>query len=437
MGAVTRLRDKLTQGNAVGGRIAAIRQVLIEKQCWEHVETRYLDGRPTPVRMPDVSIEVEATRTPSEDLFTLRVSPRMLTKVLGLQREFASALNVRHVNLRQRGSAVLIGVPLNAEQRQSIGWESAYRLKAIPDGCLLLGVGSEDGDETQVCLNIASDANAHSGIIAMTGYGKTNLLQSIVLSAFSAGIKVALFDIRRGLWPLSGHPLVWRHGLFATVETCAAGLECIARRIANGKSAKLLLVIDELPELMRRSPGARDALQSIVLTGRQAGIRTIMGLQQPASVPIPVWANVPVRIVGHVSDPQSAYNASGIPGTDAQRLGQGDFMVVQAGSIVSRFRAPLVTDDELRRFTAKYTPRLADSPTPLGVSVQENVIMSSVGGSEPDEIPAEFLAAIRVENGRSKKGVSVNRIRTMWLERYDKQLNFHKAKRAKELALGA
>jgi S-DNA-T family DNA segregation ATPase FtsK/SpoIIIE len=83
--------------------------------------------------------------------------------------------------------------------------------------------------------------------------------------------------------------------------------------------------------------------------GREAGIHVVAATQRPSSALVGgmMKANFPVRLVGSVASPEDAKVASGLAGTEAERLlGRGDFLLVAKGQTI-RFQAAYAAGSEL------------------------------------------------------------------------------------------
>jgi S-DNA-T family DNA segregation ATPase FtsK/SpoIIIE len=84
-----------------------------------------------------------------------------------------------------------------------------------------------------------------------------------------------------------------------------------------------------------------DSLQRLTQRGREAGLHVVAATQRPAATLVGglVKANFPVRLVGSVVSAEDAKVASGIAGSNAERLlGRGDFILVAKGQVI-RFQS--------------------------------------------------------------------------------------------------
>ena len=124
------------------------------------------------------------------------------------------------------------------------------------------------------------------------------------------------------------------------------------RDTAKRSSPAIVTVIDELAELrMVNGKVVEETLTRLTQRGRESGIHVILATQRPASTVVGglVKANLPVRLVGAVGSPEDAKVATGIAGSNAERLqGRGDFLLVSHGDAI-RFQAAYVREEDGRK----------------------------------------------------------------------------------------
>jgi S-DNA-T family DNA segregation ATPase FtsK/SpoIIIE len=178
-------------------------------------------------------------------------------------------------------------------------------------------------------------------------------------------LQLALIDPKgRGFGPLAGLPHVWGSG--GVAQTPAAGIalldaavaEMVRRDAANRSLPHLVVAIDELADLLQTGGRAvEEALTRLTQRGREAGIHVVAATQRPSSSLVGglVKANFPVRLVGSVTSAEDARVATGIAGSEAERLlGRGDFLLVTKGQVI-RFQAAYATDGELAAIVGQVT----------------------------------------------------------------------------------
>jgi hypothetical protein len=387
---------------------------------WHEEKVSYRNGASEVQRVEDVRAQGSVLVTAQYEKYGLHVNPRVLPRLRGMAEQFAYALNVPAVSVEIDGDVVYVRVP--RERREGEGvvlFEQAWALApGIAKGHLLLGV---DEEQNQLLLDLASASNVHCAVIGMTGSGKSTLMKTMILSAeMAGGAAVALFDPSGGFRALSGHPAVWRSGLFRRAEECEWGLEVLARslgREGRGEGASCTYVfVDEVPELVRQRPAIKEHLGRLAQAGRHGGLHLILGAQHPLASELgsATLRNIPVRLVGRVADRAAAYNATGRSDSGVEHLrGGGDFLALN-GSSKRHFQAAMPSAQLLEQWAQRYpprSPRLPPRPSaqPLQRPAREvqgwplSAESASVGGEERgpggaghdlDDIPGAVVEAI-------------------------------------------
>ena len=335
---------------------------------WHDERIVHRNGTPEIRRVDDVEPAGSVLVTPQYEKYGLRVNPRVLPRLRAMATQFAYALNVPNTSVEVDGNVVYVRVPRpQGEQGDALLFEQAWDIApGIPRGSLLLGV---DEDQQQLLLELISPTNVHVAVIGMTGSGKSSLMRAMILSALkTGGSKVALFDPSNGFRPLSGHPNVWRGGMFRSAADCESGLEALARSLGRGEAGLTYVFVDEVPELVAQRPRTKEHLARLAQAGRHAGIHLILGAQHPLASELgpTTLRNVPVRLVGRVADRTAAYNATGRSDTGAENLrGRGDLVAVN-GSTVRHFQAAYVSPRTLDEWARRFPPREPRVPVSAG-----------------------------------------------------------------------
>jgi S-DNA-T family DNA segregation ATPase FtsK/SpoIIIE len=272
-----------------------------------------------------------------------------LSKVGNLTEELAFSLGARSARVYRDGGVLHVEVP--RETTRGVGLlELCGRLRAVPPNCAVLGV---DEGGVPLLLRLDSPEVAHVLVAGTTGSGKTELLRSLVLSLamhnHAGRLQVVLVDPKgRGLGELAELPHVWQgQGVVqepgAVVKVLRDLVGEMARRDGvQGVLPRIVVAVDELAELLM--VGGREVgelLQRLTQRGREAGVHVVAATQRPSAALVGgmMKANFPVRLVGSVVSAEDARVASGIAGTEAERLlGRGDFVLVAKGEII-RFQA--------------------------------------------------------------------------------------------------
>lgn len=441
--ALTQLFDLRRRGTSHTDRMHRIMGVVADCGLAYHKDST---GRPV------TDIEADGIElTGQYERYRLAVKPRVLPRLLNMAPQFALALNVPMATVETDGGVVIVRVPIPQAKADTLDYAECYALRKLDPGVMLLG---QDEEGAQLCLNLLRPENVHAAVIGMTGSGKSNLMRCMALSAIQGRRgRVALLDPSGGMAALSGHPLIWRGGLFQDIDDITLALDALAAQIGKPQGDVTFAFIDEVPDLVLQRPAIKDMLGRLAQAGRHAGIHLVLGAQNPLTSTLgsDTLRNIPVRIVGRVADRIAAYNAAGRGDTGAETLrGRGDFLLV-TGIERLRFQAPLVSDLLLRDWASRFPPRLPRVPvraerSPEGVP-ERNTEQIPAGGSfvraggdgRPlDDIPKEAIEMIRAYHDSSGKWPSLQAIYEETREMYPDRGGFgrDKARRALALATG-
>ncbi|MGI5916609.1 MAG: FtsK/SpoIIIE domain-containing protein [Anaerolineae bacterium] len=397
--------DKKREGTHYSDRMSRILNVC--QDCgvlWHEERISYRNGQSEVRRIDDIEPAHDVLVTPQYEKYGLRVNPRVLPRLRTMSAQFAYALNVPGTSVEVDGNIVYIRVPRPREGDDiTVLFEEAWGMAPdIPRGNLLLGV---DEEHHQLVLDLVAPTNVHAAVVGMTGSGKSNLMRAMILSAQKiGGARVALFDPSNGFQDLSGHPCVWRGGLFRTADECELGLEALVRSMGREFLPLTFCFVDEVPDLVAQRPSIKEHLARLAQAGRHANIHLIIGAQHPLASELgsTTMRNIPVRLVGRVADTAAAYQAAGRSNTGAESLrGRGDFIVVN-GSTVRHFQAAYVSPETLQSWAKAYPPRPPRMPVQLGTpaSPQRSTIRRMNDhregiGRPRDEIPPAVIQEIR------------------------------------------
>ena len=286
-----------------------------------------------------------------------------LTKVSSLAEELAFALGARATRVYREGGVLHVEVPRDTARTVPL-LALCERLTAVPPYCAVLGI---DEGGAPLLLRLDSPDVAHVLVAGTTGSGKTALARALLLSLamhnHPGQLQIALIDPKgRGLGALAGLPHVWRAAGVAqdpeaAITLLTALVEEMGRRDAAARSLpRLVVAVDELADLLQTGgKPVVDALTRLTQRGREAGIHVVAATQRPSAALVGglMKANFPVRLVGSVVSPEDAKVASGVAGSEAERLlGRGDFLLVAKGQMI-RFQAAYAADDELAAIVAR------------------------------------------------------------------------------------
>ena len=444
MDGIKSVLDRKQRGTHYSDRMQRILSVC--RDCsilWHEERVTYRNGTSEIKRVDDIEAVGTVLVTPQYEKYGLRVNPRVLSRLRGMAGQFAYSLNVQTVSVEIDGNIVYVRVPRAAEEADgTVAFQVAWAIAPnLPRGSLLLGV---DDDHRQLVIDLASPTSVHAVVVGMTGSGKSTLMRTMILSAQKSGTgRVALFDPSGGFLPLSGHPSVWRGGLFQEARHCELGLETLAGSLGQRRQGLTFVFVDEVPDLVVQRPGIKDHLARLAQSGRHAGIHLILGAQHPLASELGslTMRNIPVRLVGKVADRTAAYHATGRNDSNAHSLrGLGDFVAAN-GASMRRFQAAHVPVAFLREWARRYPPRpprlpvrkpsLAKGDASLGPSLRQN----EPAGRPRDDIPPFVVQEIQEYLAKHGEPPSSN-----WVYRLTKSrigsggYNRVKARRAIELA---
>lgn len=438
--------DRKRQGTHYADRMHRILGVC--QDCgllWHDERINYHNGASEVKRVDDITPVNKVLVTPQYEKYGLSVNPRVLPRLKRMASQFAYALNVPNTAVEVDGNIVYVRVPLTGDgETQMVTFRQAWNIQPdIPQGSLLLGI---DDEHHQLLLELVAPTNVHAAVIGMTGSGKSTLMRTMILSAqLIGGAQVALFDPSNGFYPLSGHPSVWRSGLFRAPAECEIGLEALTNALGRPHNGTLYVFVDEVPELIMQRPRIRDHLARLAQAGRHAGIHLIIGGQHllASQVGPMTMRNIPVRLVGHVADHTAAYHATSRNDTGAEHLrGRGDFVAVN-GSVTRHFQAACVTPDLLDDWIRRYPPRAPMIPIRANAGAATTLAwptetLEGGGGGRPmDEIPSAVVREIRRYIEKNGSEPSSNWVYRMTRSRLSTGgFNRAKARRAIELAMG-
>lgn len=414
---------------------------------WHNERVTYRNGVTEVKRVDDIEPEGSVLVTPQYEKYGLRVNPRLLPRLKTMGMQFAYALNVPSARVEVDGSTVLVVIPRPFDAADTLTFDDAWNIS--PDmraGWLLLGKTGSD----QMVLDMTDPRNVHAAVIGMSGSGKSTLMRTMILSALKIrGSRVALFDPSRGFEPFSGHPLVWRGGLFASPDDCELGLEALASSIGRRGDELTFVFVDEVPDLVMQRPRIGEHLTRIAQTGRHAGIHLILGAQRMTSETAGssmAVANIPARLIGRVAGKGDSYLAAQQPDVGAETLrGHGDFIAVN-GADHTRFQAAMIPDVQIQNWTERYPPRVPRVPvlsrvvsSSFGGFVQDSSVQVGNGGRPPDDIPTAALAELEAyiqEHGKPPSTYWIDKVLAPLLAPGQRYVNPVKRQRIIEIAEG-
>lgn len=224
---------------------------------------------------------------------------------------------------------------------------------------MTLGMSYHDGDRAE---RIAFADYPHALVAGETNSGKTGLIRNMLTSlAYSTSpdeLRVILVDLKNeDLVPFQRlpHTMTFAGTRDAAEQAIRWVWQQKEDRVAHPdrKPYRILLVIDELAQLAAIK-GIMDLLGDIMSIGRSKLINVIVATQSPTEdggMGGLMKANLPLRLIGKVSDGQS-YTATRRKNAGADLLpGKGSFLKI-AGPDLYRFQSFKMEDDDAKRAIA-------------------------------------------------------------------------------------
>lgn len=204
----------------------------------------------------------------------------------------------------------------------------------------------------------------HTLIAAQSGHGKSSLMRVILSTMLYATspdqLQVFAIDLKNDdLIPFKALPHVagFAINLAETVTVIQAVFDELTNRIANdnkNQTSKILLVIDEVADLTM-DKDLKDTVKQlceIMRKGRSVSICTLIATQKPSKQYLDIVANFFTnRIIGKVDSDTSAFYATGIADSNAERLFQkGSFLICDES--LTRVQVPFMSKEVTANFVA-------------------------------------------------------------------------------------
>jgi S-DNA-T family DNA segregation ATPase FtsK/SpoIIIE len=413
--------------------MSSIKRALNERGYLSHTEPPR-DPRYPPRVVNDVEFIEPALETRGDVRYGLRCSAYVLRHVRGMEAEFAHALNVRTVSIAQDGAVVWVIVPKADAEVQLLTFDDAWKMSPLKPGQLLLGAGQNAEGTWQFTIDV--ERTSHWGIYGSTGSGKSVAMRTMIHSAQRiGGVHVALLsaavDSEGGFGLLAGHPTVIGHKQAEGAYSCYALLNYLV--IKRAEFARPVYVfIDEVHALTDAEPDAARLLGVLASSGRHAHFHLFAGTQHPRAIVLgsDTIANLSGRIVGRVSNKNTAYVATGIRDSGAETLrGRGDMLVV-AGGQIERFQAAYLSPDDLDAIAKRWPPapplRMARKPRQAPAPT---LPAQRATGRAADTIPDEMVDWARGVVAETGAPPSISAVRKRAKELYGAEYRHDKARR--------
>ncbi|MGQ9889937.1 MAG: FtsK/SpoIIIE domain-containing protein [Aggregatilineales bacterium] len=335
--------------------------------------------------------------------FDARVTVRALRRI---EPELARWMQVAPVMVVQDPANGMVMIQTRSQKREVIlaGPDSPKLAGArIPIGRLVNGRGD-------AIVDLSSPAMCHILIVAATGGGKTEALQTLMYQLCRQNDPQ---DLALMIIDPAGHRVshAWDHSahllcpvLRGDMEQALHGLEWLADEVERrnredwlNPRPRIVLAIDELADFSAGGSSARFAavLERIVQYGRRVNVHAVCATQHASREFIGsafIKTNFRARLVGKVDSASSSALATGEAGWDAHRLhGAGDFILAFREEGAGRFQCALTREDAI--LDLPQTRHVLDLPIMAPASASKTAL-----AAQPAETaPAAATTAQRVQ----------------------------------------
>ena len=280
------------------------------------------------------------------------VEPEKVERLSGALAMAAGASGCRVARAEGR---LLIEVPKPKRERRTLRARRLAGMKPPTPFHIALAL---DTTGRVVWLDLDDERMCHIVVGGTTRSGKTNAVHWILYSLLTQNplgrLRIILADPkRRELEPFALsrhllHPIA--HDLTEIVKLLIWLQDTMVTRAEQGiTQPRILMVIDEVRQLVRRERRVQGLLSSIAEMGAGVGIHLIVATQQPGARALgEALVNFPARLLGRVASTTLAYGAAGRAKSQAEQLlGRGDMLLLTEGGWSVRVQVPLVTEAEL------------------------------------------------------------------------------------------
>jgi DNA segregation ATPase FtsK/SpoIIIE-like protein len=335
-------------------------------------------------------------------------------KVERLAGALAMTAGVSTCRIARAEGRLLIEVPKPKSERKILLTKRLIDVRRLTSLHVPLGVGTTG---LVVWYDLADERMCHLILGGTTRSGKTNALHwllTCLLRQNSLGrLRLLLADPKRRElthFALSRHLL---HPVMCDLTEIVKALlwlqNTMAERAAQGiTQPRILMVIDEVRQLVRRERRVQSLLSSIAEMGAGVGIHLVVATQQPGAKALgEALVNFPARLLGRVASATLTYGAAGRARSQAETLlGRGDMLLIAEGGLMHRVQVPLVSEAELAN-----TPRWerADQvpclPLPEAVNWSTPVGVDTRGGWNRKPLDIDEVAQM-VEEGATAAQLS-------------------------------
>jgi S-DNA-T family DNA segregation ATPase FtsK/SpoIIIE len=270
------------------------------------------------------------------------------------------------------------------------------------------------------------NASRHLLICGTTGSGKSICLRWLLYRLFAQNsphaLRALLLDPKGDLAAFAALPHLLHPPAQDAMEMqrllAWAVSELDRRTAARSAGPRLVLVVEEMPDLVLVHPDIGAALTRIAQVGRSAGISLIGTAQQPNVETVgKATVNFTARIVGRVASASLSYGATGRAGLGAEKLlGRGDMLFVAGGDTV-RVQVPYCTLDKVRGLSHTDRPSTLADQLPTGIQWGDRQRDArgrpgrALSVEDYDQIAQDLADGASVEQLRARYGIGYSHAR--------------------------
>jgi DNA segregation ATPase FtsK/SpoIIIE-like protein len=335
-------------------------------------------------------------------------------RVERLSGALAMAAGVAACRVARAEGRLLVEIPKPKQARKTL---LARRFTGVQRPTPLhvpLGVGTTG---LLVWYDQADERMCHLVLGGTTRSGKTNALHWLLACLLKQNplgrLRLLLADPKRGeltAFALSRHLLhPVMHDLTEIVKALLWLQETMTQRAAEGTvQPRILMVIDEVRQLVRRERRVQHLLSSIAEMGAGVGIHLVVATQQPGAKALgEALANFPARLLGRVASATLTYGAAGRARSQAETLlGRGDMLLIAEGGVMHRVQVPLMSKTELADIPHwKHTGQIPCLSLPEAVNWGAPVGVDTRGGWNRKKLDMDAVIEM-IEEGATAAQIS-------------------------------
>jgi len=280
---------------------------------------------------------------------------------LALEDQLARAGYDYNVRIQPKPMRIEIDKPKPPAVSLAELWPQVATWK-IDERSALLGLAWIRGQTTTLAMQLAGE-DFSAFIAGSPGSGKTQLSMTMLLTlAYTnspGSLSMVIIDPKAvDFRPFAGLPHLARPVIneprqaAEVIQSLVDEMDNRTRSAAKGDVSflrhSILLYVDELSDLLNSLPGDQSealalALQRLAQKGRGVGFVVIAATQRVYDVPASAHTKLNTRIVGKMRNANDSVSASGVPGTQTNRLpGRGSFELYCSDQQGLRIQSPFV-----------------------------------------------------------------------------------------------